>query len=91
MPVGPRESGLRVPQWLLSIFAASLVATLIALAKLIAWQDKTNDLQNQRLDGIEQVQGIARGVIEREDKRDRDLHAELAKLSERLARLERQP
>jgi hypothetical protein len=83
--------GLRIPQWLLGTIAASLVSMLIALAKLIAWQNETNALQNQRLDRIEQTQGIARDIIEREDVRDREVHAELAKLRERLARLERAP
>jgi hypothetical protein len=85
------QSGLRVPQWLLGTLAASLVTSLIALAKLIAWQSEVNALQNQRLDGIEQTQQVARGVIEREDERDRELHAELAALAQRVARLERAP
>jgi septal ring factor EnvC (AmiA/AmiB activator) len=85
------QSGLRIPQWLLGTLAASLVTSLIALAKLIAWQSEVNALQDQRLNGIEQTQQVARGVIEREDERDRELHAELAKLRERVARLERAP
>jgi hypothetical protein len=85
----PRPDGLRIPQWLLGILAASLVTSLIALAKLIAWQSEVNALQNQRLTQIEQRQEINRGIVEREDVRDRAIHAELAKLYERLARLER--
>ena len=84
-------SGLRIPQWLLGTLAASLVTTLIALAKLIAWQSEVNALQDQRLAQIEARQEVARGIIEREDVRDRDVHAEMAKLRERLARLERGP
>jgi hypothetical protein len=83
------QSGLRIPQWLLGTIAASLVSMLIALAKLIAWQNETNALQDQRLTQIEQRQEINRGIVEREDARDRALHADLATLRERMARLER--
>jgi hypothetical protein len=85
------QGGLRIPQWLLGTLAASLVTALIALAKLIAWQSEVNALQDQQIGQIRQAQVEARGIIEREDIRDRDLHAELAKLRERLARLERAP
>lgn len=83
------EGGLRVPQWLLSTIAVAVLGLLLTLGKLVALHNTTNDLQDQRLGRIEEVQVVARGVIEREDVRDRALHEELARLRERMARLER--
>lgn len=82
---------MTIPQWLAAIIAATLLTAMLGIVKLVSSNSGTNDLQDQRLGRIEQTQEAARGVIEREDARDRDLHAELAKLRERLARLERLP
>jgi hypothetical protein len=84
-----RQGGPSILQWLLGI-AGTLCAS--GLITLFTFAVNANDRMariEERLGQTESTQVIARGVIEREDVRDRDLHAELAKLRERVARLER--
>lgn len=83
------RSGPSIVQWLLGI-ASTLCAA--GLLKLFSFAVDANDRMTKLEERVGQAEGtqvIARGVIEREDVRDRELHAELAKLRERLARLER--
>lgn len=70
-----------VPQWLAATIAGALLASLVAIIKLVAANSETNVGQDEKIAQIEHRQEISRGIVDRVD-------TQLAKLRERLATLE---
>ncbi len=83
------QGGLRIPQWLAATITGTLLTSIVAMVAMVAVNSDKNGKQDEKLDQIEHRQEIARAIVDRVDAADRELHAELTKLRERVARLER--